>query len=73
MSWKAQVVVHPVLTAGGSGWGKPWPQILWDAEEAPGLQRDKKFRFSGALNVALTFIRGGGGLTHPQSSRAPKK
>lgn len=30
---ETQVVVHPVITHSGT---KPWPQILWDAEEALG-------------------------------------
>ena len=33
-SYPHEVVIHPVLTAGAAGWGKPWQQILWDAEEA---------------------------------------
>ncbi|CAK8993103.1 GTPase HflX (GTP-binding protein HflX) [Durusdinium trenchii] len=37
------VVVHPVVTAGKSTWGKPWPQILWDAEEALGLARANRW------------------------------
>ncbi|CAE7268301.1 hflX [Symbiodinium sp. KB8] len=37
------VVIHPVLTAGAAGWGKPWQQILWDAEEALGLARANRW------------------------------
>eukprot|EP00435_Cladocopium_sp_Y103_P061416 s243_g23.t1 len=37
------IVVHPVVTAGKSTWGKPWPQILWDAEEALGLARANRW------------------------------
>ena len=39
----AEVVVHPVVTAGRVGWGKPWPQVLWDAEEALGLARANRW------------------------------
>ncbi|CAE8734683.1 unnamed protein product, partial [Polarella glacialis] len=36
-------VIHPVVSGPGAGWGKPWPQILWDAEEALGLARANRW------------------------------